>query len=215
MFQSLVPEAKVLKAAEIEVVSNNPIIEACAYVTNCKFAAICPCLNLMFIECYLYAQYILHMAVITHDVQCIALKQLETSLSLYFKGEDYYSVITLAGAAEEIFGKLVLVAEGQNALSSDISTANEISKILFGQELSKKEVIAIANMHRNSLKHWNPGSSKIIEFDVKEEAEAMLHRAIENYYTLTQDITPAMKRFYDMHVRDEPQIRKESCKMKQ
>ncbi len=47
------------------------------------------------------------MAEIAHDVQCMALRQLETALRLYFEREDYYSVITLAGASEDIFGKLL------------------------------------------------------------------------------------------------------------
>ena len=47
------------------------------------------------------------MALMAHDIQCVALKQLETALRLYFEREDYYSVITLAGAAEEVFGSLL------------------------------------------------------------------------------------------------------------
>ncbi len=35
-----------------------------------------------------------------YNVRCCALQQLETALSLYFEGEDYYSAITLAGAGE-------------------------------------------------------------------------------------------------------------------
>ena len=42
------------------------------------------------------------MVEMAHDVQCIALKQPETALRLFFEWEDYYSVITLAGASEEI-----------------------------------------------------------------------------------------------------------------
>ena len=47
------------------------------------------------------------MVEMAHDVQCIALRQLETALRLYFEREDYYSVITLAGASEEIFWNFV------------------------------------------------------------------------------------------------------------
>lgn len=48
------------------------------------------------------------MTLMAHDIHCMALKQLETALRLYFEREDYYSVITLAGAAEEVFGSLLL-----------------------------------------------------------------------------------------------------------
>jgi hypothetical protein len=46
-------------------------------------------------------------------VEDAALAQLEVALRLYFGGEekDYLSVITLAGAAEEIFGKLLTARE--------------------------------------------------------------------------------------------------------
>jgi len=37
----------------------------------------------------------------------LALTQLETALRIFFEGIDFASVITLAGAADEIFGKLL------------------------------------------------------------------------------------------------------------
>jgi hypothetical protein len=37
----------------------------------------------------------------------MALRQLEIALRLYFEQEDYYSVITLAGASEEMFSELL------------------------------------------------------------------------------------------------------------
>ena len=44
------------------------------------------------------------MTLMDHKLQCVALRQLETALRLYFERDDYYSVITLAHASEEIFG---------------------------------------------------------------------------------------------------------------
>ena len=147
------------------------------------------------------------MTEIIHDIQCIAQQQLETALRLYFEGEDYYSVITLAGAAEEVLGNLAKAAGHQNTLSSDIDTTQKIFNALHGGELTEKEVAKIANRPRNDLKHWECGDSRTIEFDAKEEAEAMLDRAIGNFYMLTEDITLSMSRFRDLHVVDEPQIR--------
>ena len=57
------------------------------------------------------------MTWMAHDVQCVALRQLETACRLYEEG-DYYSVITLAGAAEELLGKLLKENGGENALDS-------------------------------------------------------------------------------------------------
>ena len=47
------------------------------------------------------------MTFMAHDPQCMALRQLETALCLYFEQEDYYSVITLAGASEEMFSEFL------------------------------------------------------------------------------------------------------------
>ena len=41
------------------------------------------------------------MPVQSHDKQQVAFTQLETSLRLYAEGTDYYSVVTLAGAADD------------------------------------------------------------------------------------------------------------------
>ena len=45
-----------------------------------------------------------------HQIEDVAFKQLETAWRLYCDDEkpDYYSVITLAGAADEIFKNLLL-----------------------------------------------------------------------------------------------------------
>ena len=43
----------------------------------------------------------------TYDKRSIALEQIETALRLYREGNDFFSVITLAGAAEEIYGKIL------------------------------------------------------------------------------------------------------------
>ena len=52
----------------------------------------------------------------TYSKQSIALAQLETALRLFSVGEDLISVITLAGAAEEILGKLVKSQGRDNSL---------------------------------------------------------------------------------------------------
>ena len=71
------------------------------------------------------------MTEMAHDVSCCALRQLETALPLYFEGEDYYSVTTLAGAAEEVFGKLLTLAWG------DIRDAEDSDGILINVLFSK------------------------------------------------------------------------------
>ena len=108
------------------------------------------------------------MPEVSHNVEQAALQQLETALRLYIEDEDYYSAITLAGAAEEILGKR-LAAENEerkkalgpgeedvaekilealfgdasflyeNALESDIRNAAKISEVLDGVDLLPKD----------------------------------------------------------------------------
>ena len=226
----------------------------------------------------------------THDVRCIALRQLETALRLHFEGGDYYSIITLAGASEEIFGGLVLEKfmnnvdsaltdflsdRGQSSpeFSSAVKTyaalrkklvnitsqfpqcpeeswttndsklrsnfskiyknlaiamkkmadiadssdglPNECKRVISGikpaiieqqlstlsgqeEEPTEFDVRRRANWTRNILKHWRPGQPKVVEFDAQSEAKDMLNRAIENYCSLTGELTPAMQTFWCM-----------------
>ena len=150
------------------------------------------------------------MTLMAHDLQCMALRQLETAIRLYLEQEDYYSVITLAGASEEIFGKLLKennLGKPESSLDSRKKAVSEVHKKLYDEELSERDVAIRANYARNKLKHWSTGDSKTVEFDAKEEAEDMLDRAIDNYHSLTQNLTPAMECFQKMHVSNNAQIR--------
>ena len=147
------------------------------------------------------------MVEIAHDAQCVAFRQLETALRLYFEGEDYYSVTTLASASEGVFGKLL--GERENALASHKKAASEIHKRIYGEELPKrKEAGYHPNDVVNFLKHGpSSGEQRIMEFDAKEEAKGTLCRAIDNYYALTTDLSPAMSRFNEGLAMNNAQIR--------
>lgn len=135
------------------------------------------------------------MSVEKHDRLRMAERQLNTALALYFEGTDYYSVITLAGAADEVFGQ-VLRFQGQEPRLEEIKkSVAAIYKKLYGRELDPKEVANRANHARNALKHWNKEQPIVVEFDVLEEAKDMLERAIANYWALYGDLTQPMERF--------------------
>ncbi len=74
-----------------------------------------------------------------HNAQCCALQQLETALSLYFEGKDYYSAITLAGTVEEIFGQFLRAEGGESSYDSDTKGAEAIGKALKGECVEGEE----------------------------------------------------------------------------
>src|SRR2546421_6232717 len=125
----------------------------------------------------------------------MALTQLETALRLYFEGSDHFSVITLAGAADEVFGQLLAAQGTCNSLEQIKKATSAIHLKLFGKELDPSWVAQRANHARNSLKHWAPGQPLAVIFDPVEEAKDMLNRAVDNYWALEHSLSPAMERF--------------------
>jgi len=125
----------------------------------------------------------------------LALAQLETALRLYFDGSDYASVITLAGAADEIFGKLLAASGRESSLASLTKAVIAIHQKLYGEPIEPREVADRANRARNNLKHGDIGEPRILKLDLLDEARDMLNRAIDNYWTLEQKLSPAMERF--------------------
>src|SRR4051794_2975004 len=125
------------------------------------------------------------MAIRAYDRRDLALKQLETALQLYFSNGDRASVITLSGAADEIFGKLLERSGRDSSLKSLVSAVTAIRAALFGEALEAQEVKHIAdraNLAKNSLKHI--GETDIVKLDLETEACDMLNRAIDNYWAL-------------------------------
>jgi hypothetical protein len=136
------------------------------------------------------------VAIRAHYRQELALKQLETALQLYFANGDRGSIITLAGAADEVFGKYLERADRKSSFKSMVAAIIAIRERIFGEALSPEEVKEIAdraNSARNSLKHI--GQTDIVKFDLEVEARDMLFRAIDNYWSLERKLTPAMERF--------------------
>ncbi len=135
------------------------------------------------------------MAVESHGKQHVALMQLETALELFSEGRDYYSVVTLAGAADEIFGKMLEARGGVSALVSLTRASAAIHHIVNGLPGFEKAFAERANLARNALKHLRAGGESACELEIKQEAIDMLDRAISNYWELTSMLSEAMEAF--------------------
>jgi hypothetical protein len=135
------------------------------------------------------------MSVRAYYREDLALAQLKTALRLFFEGSDLASVITLAGASDEVFGKLLSATGRTNALDELKKAVTAIHITLSGEPLEPSEVARRANRAKNSLKHWDEGQDQIVKLDLHQEARDMLFRATDNYWALKQSLTPAMERF--------------------
>jgi len=124
------------------------------------------------------------MCVTDHNHLSAAQWQLLQALRLYEEGEDYYSVITLAGAAEEIFGRLSRKMGLGCAVDRLKVTLPMLSKRFLQQELRPREAAESVNRAKNWLKHGEDPLS----FDARFEAQEMLERAIQNCLPIVTSI---------------------------
>jgi len=133
----------------------------------------------------------------------IALEQLETALRLFKETEEYISVVTLAGAAEEILGKACREQNITNAIEGIQHSFYLYRKIRFGdsaiseKKKSDKWVADRANHARNKAKHVNPIVEPYVQIDAKEEAKDLLQRALDNWWALGLPYSPAMLEFHN------------------
>lgn len=121
----------------------------------------------------------------------IARIQLERALELFLSGSDFVSAITLAGAAEEITGKL-LGAAGKRHAIDDLADA-ALCKRDSRSDPERKAIVGLANRIRNGLKHSDDGRN--LTFDPQAVAAEMLDRAVQNHFTLTHEESPQMATF--------------------
>lgn len=122
----------------------------------------------------------------------IAEHQLERALHLLLDEGDYISSITLAGASEEILGKLLNEQGKESDLESFVNACVQIGTEELQEDWPNKEFVSIANYFRNGLKHYTGGDS----ISVPEEAAVeIIDRAITNYWSLTAQQSALMKQF--------------------
>lgn len=114
----------------------------------------------------------------------VALEQLHCAIELFLK-QRFIPAITLAGAAEEIYGKSVTLRGRRNAQKlvwNFVSFRN-----IKGN--TEKQVRDAGNQVKNGLKH---GAQGIMEFNPKLEAFLLIARAIENFQRLGKTKTDLM-----------------------
>lgn len=127
-----------------------------------------------------------------HKIE-VARRQLETAIELFFTNRDVFAIMTLAGAAEEIFGAFLKREDMCNMYYH----LEELSKRKFG-ERDSKIVNNEINGIRNNLKHANNPTEDMVELLEEDDVLGMLMRAIVNYSRLNNgDSTSNMLRIIE------------------
>lgn len=112
----------------------------------------------------------------------IAKVQLTEAISLFLAGK-YLCAITLSGAAEEIFARL-LNAHGEKSIVESsfhaIQSVREKTGLCVMGNRPKNEIFNEWNTARNALKHHGKESEDVISLNLFDEAYWMIKRALSN-----------------------------------
>ena len=118
----------------------------------------------------------------------IARMQLDTAIGLFLSGTDSISSLTLAGASEEILGKL-LERDGEDSMLKNLHAWYEETS---GEEIKYCEFAQKTNLAKNCLKHASVKEEDELEI-YKWETIQMIMRAMTNYKELTGEPSEKMK----------------------
>ncbi|EHH1283681.1 hypothetical protein WM009_21350 [Vibrio vulnificus] len=133
-----------------------------------------------------------------YNKQDFAIEHLNLALSLYVKNEKMASVIHLAGAAEEMLGKIVSLNNQENAKEALYRQMRVWwQKILVTDTPPNKDLDKTVLNAKNTVKHINDKGDLTVELDLKKQARALLDRAIENYHKIPGlSNTAEMREYY-------------------
>ena len=120
----------------------------------------------------------------------IAKREIETAIDMFLSDSDFISVLTLAGAAEDILGALLRRGGQRPMLEQLHAWYQETTKA----EISFGEFARKANLGRNTLKHATNAEEDVIEI-FRWEAVQMLMRALYNWKALGHEPTDRMLKF--------------------
>jgi hypothetical protein len=118
----------------------------------------------------------------------LAKHQLEVALALFLDDRSFASAITLAGAAEETFGKELGRRGNQSALERKFSHMKVFHELLHRKKFERKVFFEEENRIRNDLKHFGENDTPTLTVDLEDAACSMLVRACENAKELKLEI---------------------------
>jgi hypothetical protein len=133
----------------------------------------------------------------------IAQRQLDTAIRLFLEGKDLFSVVTLAGAADEILGKALEHRGLTSALTNMSEIEARVSAAFDDSSSTAREIRDRANYARNHLKHHDDPDAATVTVDIRQEAIDMLSRAFDNATMLDGPWSPEMYQYNEWFLEHE------------
>lgn len=117
----------------------------------------------------------------TYNKQDIAIEYLNLALAQYVKGTNMFAALNLAGAAEELLGKIVTLNGTKCAHDSYIAMLGSWYQIAKKAIPKRGDINNFILKAKNGAKHLNGENDLTIELDLKKEVKETIRKAIENY----------------------------------
>jgi len=112
----------------------------------------------------------------------IALEYLEAAIEERELHQRYFAAMNLAGAAEEIFGKIIRVLGKTDQLTGTVETLTDIQEQLSWEKQSRKDLKNLLGSTKNSIKHMDSVNDRNAQlyFEVEGESKWLIQAAIRN-----------------------------------
>lgn len=121
----------------------------------------------------------------------VAKVQLNEAIALFLAGK-YLCAITLSGAAEEIFARLLNAQGKKSIVESSFQTIQDVREKTGLPAMGsrpKNEIFNEWNTARNTLKHHGKESDEPIRINLFDEAYWMIKRALSNAKGMNVEIS--------------------------
>ena len=143
----------------------------------------------------------LAMVEAVHSRLELANEQLDVALELFLSKRSFVASLTLAGAAEEIFGKALTHKGKKTTLEYEHTVIAPVEEFLRQKPLTWKVFAKEKNRVRNAAKHMGEKTELDLVADLEDEALWMVVRACDNYQRLDLPSTDRMNEFNEWFLK--------------
>ena len=116
-----------------------------------------------------------------YNKQDVAVEYLNLALIEYVKGVNLFAALNLAGAAEELLGKIVRLNGATSAHDKMVNTLGSWYQIAKKAMPKKQAITSFILKAKNGSKHLDGSDDLTIELDLKREVKETIRKALENY----------------------------------
>jgi len=131
----------------------------------------------------------------TYTRVSLAVEQLDLALMLFLDMRSYVSALTLAGAAEEILGRALVIAGKGNTLRQKYESMATFHEALHRAPLKWADFVDGENRARNAVKHLRLAIDETLTVDLEHTALWMIVRACDNFERIGMARTERMFQF--------------------